>query len=215
MTIKFRLLCRKLVPPTIVTSSISFFPYQKDDWAMSGYLVTRRYFSSPHIKRLSLQLRRFNTGHHCLQTLHHIFMSQQLTVSDKIQLSTQHEFPMLCPTAKETAVCYCPTYTDRWYCSSGFPTQYSILLLHWLISVISKSCKSHMKAASPVLRQGYPPCPAGVHWRHTWITSRIVSGAPNTESALEKTSPGKFKAYILPCLPAISQTETVIRIYLL
>jgi hypothetical protein len=51
-------LCFKLLPPTILTSSLSFYPYQKDERALPGYLLTRRsFFSPPDIKRLSLSPR--------------------------------------------------------------------------------------------------------------------------------------------------------------
>jgi hypothetical protein len=38
---KFCRLCLKLSPPTILTSSLPFYPYQKDRRALPGYLLTR------------------------------------------------------------------------------------------------------------------------------------------------------------------------------
>jgi hypothetical protein len=47
-------LCLKLLLPTILTSSLPFYPYPKDERALPGYLLTRYYFSPSNIKRLSL-----------------------------------------------------------------------------------------------------------------------------------------------------------------
>jgi hypothetical protein len=52
-------LCLKLLLPTILTSSLPFYPYQKDERAFPGYLLTRRSFSPSDIKRLSLPPRCF------------------------------------------------------------------------------------------------------------------------------------------------------------
>jgi hypothetical protein len=56
---KFGRLCLKLLLPTILTSSLPFYPYQKDERALPGYLLTRCSFSPSDIKRLSLSLRCF------------------------------------------------------------------------------------------------------------------------------------------------------------
>jgi hypothetical protein len=41
---KFCRLCLKLLLPTILTSSLAFYPYQKDERALPGYLLTRSSF---------------------------------------------------------------------------------------------------------------------------------------------------------------------------
>jgi hypothetical protein len=51
---KFCRLCLKLLLPTILTSSLPFYPYQKDERALPGYLLTRCSFSPSDIKRRSL-----------------------------------------------------------------------------------------------------------------------------------------------------------------
>jgi hypothetical protein len=58
---KFCRLCLKLLPPTILTSSLPFYPYQKDERALPGYLLTRWSFFPLRyrIKRLSLSPRCF------------------------------------------------------------------------------------------------------------------------------------------------------------
>jgi hypothetical protein len=57
---KFRRLCLKLLLPTILTSSLPFYPYQKDERALPGYFLTRRSFSPSDIKRLSLSSHIFS-----------------------------------------------------------------------------------------------------------------------------------------------------------
>jgi hypothetical protein len=47
----------KLLLPTILTSSLPFYPYHKDERALPGYLLTRCSFSPSDIKRLSLPSR--------------------------------------------------------------------------------------------------------------------------------------------------------------
>jgi hypothetical protein len=48
---KFCRLCLKFLPLIILASSFSFYPYQKDERALPGYLLTRRSFSlSPRYK---------------------------------------------------------------------------------------------------------------------------------------------------------------------
>jgi hypothetical protein len=56
---KFCRLCLKLLLPTILTSSLPFYPYQKDEWALPGYLLTRCSFFPSDIKHLSLSPRCF------------------------------------------------------------------------------------------------------------------------------------------------------------
>jgi hypothetical protein len=56
---KFCRLCLKLLLPTILTSWLPFYPYQKDERALPGYLLTRCSFSPSDIKRLSLSPRCF------------------------------------------------------------------------------------------------------------------------------------------------------------
>jgi hypothetical protein len=51
---KFCRLCLKLLLPTILTSSLPFYPYQKDERALPGYLLTICSFSSSDLKLLSL-----------------------------------------------------------------------------------------------------------------------------------------------------------------
>jgi hypothetical protein len=56
---KFYRLCLKLLLPTILKSSLPFSPYQKDERALPGYLLTRCSFSPSDIKGLSLFPRCF------------------------------------------------------------------------------------------------------------------------------------------------------------
>jgi hypothetical protein len=56
---KFCRLCLKLLLPTILTSSLLFYPYQKDERALPEYLLTRCSFSPSDIKRLSFSPRCF------------------------------------------------------------------------------------------------------------------------------------------------------------
>jgi hypothetical protein len=42
---KFCRLCLKLLVPSILTSSLPFYPYQKDEQALPGYLLTRCSFA--------------------------------------------------------------------------------------------------------------------------------------------------------------------------
>jgi hypothetical protein len=48
--VKFCRLCLKLSPPTIPTSSLLFYPYQKDERALPGYLLTSCSFSISRYK---------------------------------------------------------------------------------------------------------------------------------------------------------------------
>jgi hypothetical protein len=43
-------LCLKLLLPTILTSSLPFYPYQKDEWALPGYPLTTCSFFPPRYK---------------------------------------------------------------------------------------------------------------------------------------------------------------------
>jgi hypothetical protein len=56
---KFCRLCLKPLLPTILTPSFPYYPYQKDERALTGYLLTRCSFSLSDIKRLSLSPRCF------------------------------------------------------------------------------------------------------------------------------------------------------------
>jgi hypothetical protein len=50
---KFLILCLKVLSLIILTSSLLFYAYQKDEWAVPGYLLTKMFFL-PEIKPLSL-----------------------------------------------------------------------------------------------------------------------------------------------------------------
>jgi ABC-type multidrug transport system permease subunit len=52
----------KISPLVIVMSSISFYPYQKDEWALPGNLRTKGVFYLPGIKCLSLLPHNFLTA---------------------------------------------------------------------------------------------------------------------------------------------------------
>jgi hypothetical protein len=56
---KFCRLCLKLLLPTILTYSLPFYPYQKDERALPGYLLTRCSFSPSDIEHLLLSPRCF------------------------------------------------------------------------------------------------------------------------------------------------------------
>jgi hypothetical protein len=57
---KFCRFSLKLLLPTILTSSVPFYPYQKDERALPGYLLTGCSFSPSDIKRLSLSPQMFS-----------------------------------------------------------------------------------------------------------------------------------------------------------
>jgi hypothetical protein len=78
---KFCRLCLKILLPTILTSSLPFYPYQKDEWALPGYLLTRCSFSSSDIKRLSLSPRCFLFS----STLILSFLTLSLSLSLRLQ----------------------------------------------------------------------------------------------------------------------------------
>jgi hypothetical protein len=52
METTFCRLCLKLLPPTTLTYWLSFYPYQKDERAMNGYLIKRWCFSPSDINSL-------------------------------------------------------------------------------------------------------------------------------------------------------------------
>jgi hypothetical protein len=73
--------CRlKLLLPTILTSSLPFYPYQKDERALPGYLLTRFSFSPSDIKRLSLSPRCFLFS----STLILSFLTLSLSLAPKV-----------------------------------------------------------------------------------------------------------------------------------
>jgi hypothetical protein len=82
---KFCRLCFKLLLPTILTSSLPFYLYQKDERALPGYLLTRCSFSPSDIKLLSLSPRCFLFT----STLMLSFLTLSLSLSLRLQRVNQ------------------------------------------------------------------------------------------------------------------------------
>jgi hypothetical protein len=100
--------CLKLLLPTIPTSSLPFYPYQKDERALPGYLLTRCSFSTSDIKRLSLSPRCF---------LFYFYFYSYTILSDPLSLSSASEgcCVIYCVQSSDTACSYLLSTTQSFY----------------------------------------------------------------------------------------------------